>query len=216
MALSQPGKAQAQVAIRRKLLAAARLAKPASARNGRPLPRAWFLTDPKRTPRPERQIEKLPPGFGVIYRHHGSKDRFETGARLAAICRRRRLTLLVSADPELARRIQADGIHWPEARLRGMRTRDPRWIETASAHSPRAIGKARTLDVDAAILSAVFSSASPSAGAPLGPIRFREIARSAPLPVYALGGITWRNAARVMTYAAGWASIDAVMSGWDD
>jgi thiamine-phosphate pyrophosphorylase len=216
MALSQPGKAQAQAAIRRKLLAAARLGKPASARNGRPLPRAWFLTDPKRTPGPERQIEKLPPGFGVIYRHYGSKDRFEAGARLAAICRRRRLTFLVSADPELARRIQADGVHWPEARLRGIRARDPRWIETASAHSPHAIGKAHTLSVDAVILSAVFASASPSAGAPLGPIRFREIARRAPLPVYALGGITWRNAARAMTYAAGWASIDAVMSGWDD
>jgi len=216
MALSQPGKAQAQAAIRRKLLAAARQAKPAEARNGRPLPRTWFLTDPGRTPRPERQIEKLPPGFGVIYRHYGSRDRFEVGARLAAMCRRRRLTFLVSADPELARRVQADGVHWPEARLKGIRVRNPRWIETASAHSPHAIGRAYALGVDAAILSAVFASASPSAGVPLGPIRFREVARSTPLPVYALGGITWRNAARAMTYAAGWASIDAVMSGWGD
>jgi thiamine-phosphate pyrophosphorylase len=215
MALSQPTKPQAQAATRRKLLAAARLAKPAFARNGRPLPRAWFMTDPKRTPKPERIVEKLPPGFGVIYRHYGSKDRFEIGARLAALCRRRRLTLLVSADPVLAQRIRADGVHWPEAKLRGVRARSSRWIETASAHSLRAVGKAEKFGADAAILSAVFASASPSAGAPMGPLRFRRIARGAALPVYALGGVTHRNVARAMAHAAGWASIEAVMSGWD-
>ena len=41
--------AQPQAAIRRKLLRASRLAKPARARNGRTLPRAFFLTDPDRT-----------------------------------------------------------------------------------------------------------------------------------------------------------------------
>ncbi|HEX5006411.1 MAG TPA: thiamine phosphate synthase, partial [Hyphomonadaceae bacterium] len=177
MALSQPVTPQAQAVIRRKLLAAARLAKPARARNGRPLPRAWFLTDPRRTPHPERIVEALPAGFGVVYRHYGSTDRFETGARLAAICRRRRLTLLVSADPELAQRINADGIHWPEAKLRGVRARSLRWIETAAAHSPRALVRARALGVDAVILSAVFASASPSAGAPMGALRFRARTR---------------------------------------
>ena len=106
-------KSQAQAAARRKLLAAARAAKPAFAQNGRPLPRAWFLTDPKRVTHPERILAQLPVGFGVIYRHFGAKDRFAVGARLARICRRRRLVLLVSADPLLAQRIRADGLHWP-------------------------------------------------------------------------------------------------------
>ena len=172
------------------------------------------MTDPKRTPKPERIVEELPPGFGVIYRHYGSKDRFEVGARLAALCRRRRLTFLVSADPALAQCVRADGVHWPEAKLRGVRARSSRWIETASAHSPRAINKAKKFGADAAILSAVFASASPSAGAPMGALRFRETARGGVLPVYALGGVTYRNAARAMAHAAGWASIEAVMSGW--
>jgi thiamine-phosphate pyrophosphorylase len=216
MALSHPTKAQAQAAIRRKLQAAARLATPAVARNGRALPRAWFMTDPKRTPKPERIAERLPAGFGVIYRHYGASDRFETAARLAAICRRRRLVLLVSADPQLAQSIRADGVHWPEARVQGVRLRHPHWIETMSAHSPRAIAKARRYGIDAAILSAVFASASPSAAAPMGALRFRDIARSAGLPVYALGGITYRNATRAMAHAAGWASIEAVISAWGD
>ncbi len=152
----------------------------------------------------------------MIYRHYGSKGRFEVGARLAAICRRRRLTFLVSADPELARAIRADGVHWPESRLRGVRPRHLHWIETISAHSPRAVGKAHGLGADAVILSAVFASASPSAGPPIGPLRFREIARTARLPVFALGGLTHRNAARAMAHAAGWASIEAVISGWSD
>jgi thiamine-phosphate pyrophosphorylase len=208
--------AQAQAAIRRKLLASARLAWPAAARSGRALPRAWFLTDPKRTPHPEHIAASLPSGFGVIYRHFGSKDRFRIGEQLARICRRRGLILLVSADPELARRIRADGVHWPEAKLGGVRPRHPNWIETASAHSRHAIAKAARFGVDAALVSAVFHSASPSAAPPMGAVRFRQLSRSSPLPVYALGGITYRNAASAMAHAAGWASIEAVMSGWGD
>src|ERR1043165_3341863 len=70
-------------AAARKLLAAARMAKPAFTKDGRPLPRSWFLTDPKRTPHPERIVANLPPGFGVIYRHYSAKDRFAVGAALA-------------------------------------------------------------------------------------------------------------------------------------
>lgn len=192
------------------------MAKPSHARNGRALPRAWFMTDPRRTPHPERIAARLPAGFGVIFRHFGAKDRLETGARLAGVCRRRRLLLLVSADPDLARAIGADGVHWPESRLIGVWPRRARWIETASAHSRAAIARAAKLGVDAVILSAVFESASASASKPLGPLAFRALARAAPLPVYALGGINATNAARIGAQAAGWAAIDAVKSGWGD
>ncbi len=200
--------------IRRKLLAAARLARPVLARNGRALPRAWFMTDPKRVSRPERIAANLPPGLGVIYRHFNSKDRFSEGEALARICKRRRLILLVSADPELARRLGADGVHWPEARLRGVRPHNPRWIETASAHSRRAITRAARMDIDAVLVSAAFASASVSAGAPIGVARFRILTRDARLPLYALDGITHANAARVMAHAAGWAAVDAILTGW--
>jgi thiamine-phosphate pyrophosphorylase len=203
-----------QAAIRRKLLAATRLAKPAHARNGRRLPRAWFVTDPKRTPDPAAVAARLPKGWGVIYRHFGAHDRFTVGAKLARICRQRGLILLVSADPALAASINADGVHWPEARLRGVRKRSPRFIETASAHSRAGIARARTLGLDAALFSTVFPSRSPSAGRAIGALRFRLIARVARLPVYALGGVNKHNAARAMTHSAGWAAIDAVMSGW--
>lgn len=206
--------AQPQAAIRRKLLAAARLAKPARARNGRALPRAFFLTDQDRTKNLLAILPRLPRGWGVIYRHFGAANRYAVGRELARACRKRGLILLVSADPALAQRIRADGVHWPQARLRGVRQRSPHFIETASAHSRAALARAKAMGVDAAIVSAVFPSRSKSAGKPMGALRFRMIARSAALPVYALGGVKAGNASGAMPGAAGWAAIDAVMEGW--
>ena len=174
------------------------------------------MTDPERVAHPERIAASLPAGFGVIYRHFGASDRFVVGARLARVCRSRRLVLLVSADPLLAMRIKADGVHWPEASLRGVRPAHPRWIETASAHSRASIARAKSLNVDAVFFSAVFESASPSAGAPCGAMRFGIMAGRSRFPVYALGGVTHANAARAMRHAAGWAAVEAVMSGWKD
>ena len=203
-----------QAAIRRKLLAAARLAKPARAGNGRALPRAFFVTDPVRTPDPLAIIKRLPRGFGVIWRHFGSPSRLSTGLALARACRMRGLILLVANDPALAARIGAAGVHWPERQLKGIRARRVGSIETAAAHSRIAIARAAALGVDAVLVSAVFPSQSPTAGPALGALRFRQLTRTAPLPVYALGGISAGNAARVMHNAAGWAAIEGVMEGW--
>lgn len=214
MSASDRRPSQAQAAIRRKLIAAARRAKPSLSHAGQPLPRAFFVTDPVRTPDPLAIVRRLPRGFGVIWRHYGASNRLELGRRLAKACRRRGVILLVSADPALAARIGAHGVHWPELRLGGVRPRRPGIIETASAHTRAAIARADRLGVDAVIVSAVFPSRSPSAGPAIGELRFRLIARAAPLPVYALGGITAANVARAMTHTAGWAAVDAVMDGW--
>jgi thiamine-phosphate pyrophosphorylase len=202
-------KSQPQAALRRKLCAAARLAK---ARHN--LPRAFFVTDPVRTADMLAIAQRLPRGFGIVWRHFGAADRLESGRKLARLCRRRGLVLLVSADPMLAARIGAHGVHWPEARLRGFRLRPAGMIETAAAHSPWAIARAARLGIDAVIVSPVFPSRSPSADRPLGALRFREMARTAAIPVYALGGLNAANAARAMTHAAGWAAIDGVVEGW--
>jgi len=195
-------------------MAAARLAGPAVSKSGRALPRAFFVTDPVRTPDPLKVIKRLPHGFGVIWRHFGESTRLATGLALARACRRRGLVLLVANDPQLARRIGAAGVHWPERQLRGVRARWPGQIETASAHSRAAITRARLRGVDAVFLSAAFPSRSPSAGPPLGALRFNRLAQASPLPVYALGGIAPDNAARIARHAAGWAAIEAVVEAW--
>ena len=61
----------------------------------------------------------------------------------------------------------------------------------------------------AVLLSAVFASRSPSAGPPLGVVRFQSLARSVRAPVIALGGINGRTARRlVATRAAGLAGVE--------
>jgi len=122
--------------------------------------------------------------------------------------------VLAGADPGLASRIGADGVHLPErgvAKAAALRRARPGWIVTCAAHSAPAIVRARRAGADAAVVSPVFASASPSAGEPLGTLRFAELVRRAGLPVYALGGVNARTARRLArSGAAGFAAVEAL------
>jgi thiamine-phosphate pyrophosphorylase len=178
------------------------------------LPSLFALTDPERTPNPQRLARSLAPGTGLIYRHFGAPARVETGLELAQIAREGGLCLLVSADLELADRIGADGIHWPE-RLLGVassrRMRGDRRIFTASAHSSAAISRARRAGIDAVFHSTVFASQSPSAGRPLGLCAAALTARAAQMPVFPLGGVNARTGKRLVGLGfAGFCCVGAV------
>ena len=183
---------------------------------GTGLPALLALTDPVRTPDPEAFAAAVPGGSALIYRHFGAPDRLGMAVRLAAICHARGNWLLVSGDPDLARRAGADGVHWPErqiAEAAARRARGDGSLFTAAAHSWRALARARHAGVDAALLSAVFPSSSPSAGRPLGIWTAAAMARSTDLPVYALGGVNERTANR-LTYLgfSGIACVGAIRS----
>ena len=163
-------------------------------RTGRPLPCLLAFTDPARTPDPLALARALPRGAAIVYRAFGSADAAVTGARIAMVCRRRGIRLLIGADEALARRLRADGVHRPERDVgrRGVSKRT--WIVTAAAHAPAALTRAAAAGIDAAIVSPVFPSDSPSAGAPIGVRRLRAWVGAARLPVYALGGVTVQTA----------------------
>jgi thiamine-phosphate pyrophosphorylase len=150
----------------------------------------------------------------VVYRAFGDPRAIETGRRLVRAARRGGLLLLAGADPGLASRISADGVHLPEraaARARALVRARPGWIVTCAAHGPRAIVRARRAGADAVVLSPVFASASSSAGRPLGALRFARLVRMARLPVYALGGVGARTARRLAgSGAAGFAAVEAL------
>jgi thiamine-phosphate pyrophosphorylase len=155
------------------------------------LPRLWFFTDPARTPDPVAIAQRLPRGAAVVYRHFGAADRFDTARALVRVARRRGLLVLIGGDRALASAARADGVHLPERDARDAATLKrfhPRWLVTAAAHSTAALRAAR--DADAAVLSPVFESRSASAGQPLGLPRAARMARAAPVPVIALGGVT--------------------------
>lgn len=182
------------------------------------MPPLLFFTDPERTPEPERIAERLPRGAAIVFRAFGANDAEARGHRLATVARRRGLVLLVGADPGLAARIGADGVHLPErlaARASPLKAAHPRWTVTASAHSLRAARLALFAGADAVVVSTVFPSRSASAGRPMGPIRLAALARAAGGPVYGLGGITNENARRLAGLRlTGLAAVDAFRA-WD-
>jgi len=175
------------------------------------LPPILFLTDPKRVADPAAVVRTLPPGSGVIYRHFGAPERDTVARQLRDICSQCEIRLLIASDPDLAASVNADGVHWPEAKLEEAQKRRGQFaLQTASAHTPAAIRRAEIAGMDAVLFSAVFPSNSPSASVPLGPQRLREIAQRADIPVYALGGVTAENAEQVASHA-GLAAIEGLL-----
>ena len=151
---------------------------------------------------------RLPRDSIVVVRGRDAKGR----AALFDCLRPLPLRLVIADDPELA--MEADGLHLPEARAREAahwRARHPGWIITASAHSLRALMASTHLD--AIFLGPVFATASHPGGKVLSPARAAFMAAHAMVPVYALGGVTARNAALLAPSFSGIAAIQALSSG---
>ncbi len=113
--------------------------------------------------------------------------------QLAALSLRPRL--LVSDRFDMAELAGLDGVHLkdggiPAARVRRLR---PNWVVGVSLHEPMVWD--RTQGADYAFVSPVFPTPSKPGAQPLGLVRLRELARQAPLPLLALGGVGAHNAA---------------------
>lgn len=174
------------------------------------LPAEWVLSDPVRAGDVLALARELPAGAGLIYRHFGDPARGGVAQALAAVSCKAGWPLLIAADPVLAAGVGAAGVHWPER----LATQSRRWagrfaIMTASAHSLRSLRRLAALPVDAALVSTVFASQSPSAGVPMGPGRLYAMIRAAGAAgpfVYGLGGVRAGNVSRMADFA-GWAHV---------
>jgi thiamine-phosphate pyrophosphorylase len=154
-----------------------------------------------------RAARALPRGSLVVVRARDARKRRTLAEELAGIA-----TLLIADDPALAEEAGAGGLHLPEARMRQAghwRARHPDWIITSSAHSLRALMHAAHLD--AVFLSPVFATATHRHAKPLGAARAALIAAHGPVPVYALGGITARNARLLAPSFSGIAAISSLL-----
>ncbi|MEM7329186.1 MAG: thiamine phosphate synthase [Pseudomonadota bacterium] len=180
------------------------------------LPPLILMTDPTRISDPLESVRRLPQHSGVIYRHFGKKQRHTEASALRQLCRDRGLVFMIAADPLLALQTMADGVHWPERMLHQARAWRERFqLQTASAHSPRAIAHGVRAGMDAVIYSTVFASQSPSAGLPTGPLRLRSLCARRKIPIYALGGINADTAGRVST-VSGLATVSGLSAAVSD
>lgn len=169
------------------------------------------MTDEQRLPDPSPLLPYLPPDSAVIIRHRKASGAEELARQVTARARAYGVNVLISASrpPDT---LDADGIHIPEAALTYWRAGDLRRLRptlvTASAHSGRAVTRARKLGVDAVLLSPVFPTKSHEGSSALGVMRFAAICRHAGLPIIALGGISDHRIRQVLhAGAAGVAGI---------
>ncbi|OYX05279.1 MAG: thiamine monophosphate synthase [Caulobacter vibrioides] len=181
---------------------------------GTALPRLLFFTDPARVPAPEAVAERLPIGSAIVFRAFGAADAVEQGRRLRSIATARGLMLLVGAHIGLAEGVGADGVHLPErmaASLPRMRAEHPRYLITIAAHNLMALKAAERAGADAAVVSPVFPSNSPSAGEPLGLEGLAQLVNATTLPIYALGGVRARTVASLVgSGVVGIAAVEAL------
>jgi thiamine-phosphate pyrophosphorylase len=175
-------------------LARAKLARAARLLNARfaPLPPLILMTDEARLKDPVAAARALPRGAAIVLRHTDRAARTALASALRGVARERGLRLIVAGDAVLAARLGCDGLHLPEARAAEAahwKALHPHWLITSAAHSARAIQVAARARCDAVLLAPAFATRSHMGRSSLGASRFRLLAASARLPVYALGGI---------------------------
>ncbi len=175
------------------------------------------MTDPQRTSDPVGLARTLPAGAAIIYRHFGASNRLDLAQTLRKASRECGLQFLIGADAKLAEQVGADGVHLPERtleRVLDLRLRHPAWLITGAAHNERAVAKCADLNLDAALLSPVFASTSPSAGTPLGVKALKRLAGTYKVALMALGGVNVRTAPALPgTGAAGLAGVSGFSEG---
>ena len=154
----------------------------------------------------------------MILRDAGHPDRKILGAALRRATRARGQRLLVSGDPTLVRRLDADGLHVPEGRIGNpaisqWRRTNPGLLMSVACHSLSALRRAERAGADIALLSPVFPTASHPGGRTLGLYHASALARACRLPVLAMGGIDRGNANRLPPAFSGFAAIGLFSDG---
>ena len=170
------------------------------------------MTDSRRLPDPLAAAAALPPGSAVLARDLPAAML----RRLARLCRRHGLALVVSGDGRAALAHRA-GLHLPDRRgvagllpwllARRGRRGPARPLLSAAAHGRRGLARARRLGADVVLLSPVFPTASHPGAPALGPLRWAALARRAGRPAIALGGMTARGTRRLPRRAGGVAAL---------
>ena len=165
------------------------------------------MSDERIDNRLDRVLEQSGNRLGFVFRHYHlpPQERFDRFRELAAIARRRGHLIILSDSALTAREWGADGIYGAPLSLYPRR-RD--LIRIATAHDITEIAQANRIGADAMMLSPLFPTRSHPGAKTLGPMRFRQIARHAAMPVIALGGMD-ADKARQLDWPR-WAAIDGL------
>jgi thiamine-phosphate pyrophosphorylase len=146
---------------------------------------------------------KIPKKTAFLLRSYKVKNRKKIAKDLLKFCKMKKMKLIIGLDLKLAKNINAHGIHIPEYMIKENRVNwiileklklKKNWIITISAHNLQTLKKAeKNYNIDAALLSPIFSSQSHPTEKGMGTNKFSKIIKKTNLPIYALGGINIKN-----------------------
>jgi len=108
---------------------------------------------------------------------------------VVTLARRHGAKVLVNGDERTARSLGADGVHWSAMTLDHAQRRPADMLCGASCHTAAELERAVALECDFAVLGPLRDTTTHPAGATLGWDGFARIARGAPIPVFAIGGL---------------------------
>lgn len=97
--------------------------------------------------------------------------------------------VLVNSDPDLARAVDADGLHLKSRELLALDARPEFALIAASCHDATELARAVELGIDFVVLGPVAATPSHPGAAVRGFDGFAALVAGSPLPVYALGGM---------------------------
>jgi 8-oxo-dGTP diphosphatase len=110
--------------------------------------------------------------------------------------------VLVSNDIALAHMVGADGVHLTARQVAALEARPDLGLVGASCHGPEELASAVALGADFAVLGPVAPTPSHPGAAVLGWDGFERIARDAPIPVFAIGGLAPEDLSTAWSHAA--------------
>jgi 8-oxo-dGTP diphosphatase len=98
--------------------------------------------------------------------------------------------VVVNGNENLARSVNADGLHLSSQLLMSLTNKPEGLLCGASCHNTEELSRASELGLDYAVLGAVQKTASHPDATLLGWEQFAHLTKDRPLPVYALGGMS--------------------------
>ncbi|KXU33225.1 thiamine phosphate synthase [Sphingobium sp. 22B] len=179
-------------------------------RHRKKLPTIWLMTDERiGEPALLAAVARLPKGkAGVIFRHYrtAAAERHALFDRIARIARRRRLVLMLGGTAAQAQAWRADGWHGRDRRRAGKAL-----LHSRPVHDGREMAEAVRWGANIVLLSPLFPTRSHPGSPLLGRAGFAALARLAPMPVIALGGVNAAHRHMLKAIgASGWAAIDGL------
>lgn len=131
-----------------------------------------------------------------------------------AVCRQHDARLLLNAEPEILREVDADGIHLDRRQLRLLHQRPishDKWL-SAACHNIHELELASRIQADFILASPLRKTLSHPDAMPMGFPVLQRLIEMAPMPVYALGGMTTADLPQVRRL--GGQGIAAISALW--